>query len=201
MQNRSVTPLGGLYDHWIRFAKLALPILAVGLLLLLIILPLLATQEFSFLLDKNRVAVSRERLQLVKPVYQGTDRQGRRFVLEARRAVQRSSADPTVELQGLHATLQSTDGVATLDAPVGDYNLKTEVLTVGGSLRVSRADGYRFETRQAVVNLKTRMATSTGGVSGETPIGRFTAAALSVNVDTGAVILSGGTHVHVTGRG
>ena len=196
-----VTPVGGSFDIIVAVAKKLLPVAAVLLVLTLIILPLIATREFSFMLDKNRVAMSHDRLQLVRPVYQGSDSSGHRFVIEAVRAVQRTSADPTVELQGLHAKLDSDNGPATVDAPMGAYNLKTEQLAVAGTLDLSRADGYHFETRAAVVDLKTRMASSSSGVTGITPLGTLNARKFEVNVDTGAAVFSGGTHVHMGGRG
>ncbi len=200
MQRRASIPIDGFYDRWLWLAKRLLPVLAGVLLLTLVLLPVFGTREFSFMLDKNRVAVSHDRLQLIRPVYQGTDSQGQRFIIEAERAVQRTSADPTVELQGLNARLDSANGVAEVSAPIGDYDLKTERLTVRGSLTVSRADGYHFETAMAEVDLKARTAMSHNGVSGRAPMGNFRADSFELNIDTGRVVFSGNTHVHFDGR-
>ncbi len=200
MHNRAIIPIGGAYDRWLWLAKRLLPILAGALLITLVLLPVFGTREFSFMLDKNRVAVSHDRLQLIRPVYQGSDSQGQRFIIEAARAVQRSSADPTVELQGLNARLNSVNGVAEVSAPLGDYDLKTEHLTVRGSLNVSRADGYHFETAMAEVDLKARTAMSRSGVSGTAPMGTFRADGFELNIDTGRIVFSGHTRVHLDTR-
>src|SRR3546814_13005672 len=88
--------------------------------------------DVSFILDKNKVDVARQRMKLQSAVYRGEDSKGRPFVLAAGSAVQRSSAEPLVQLDDLAAGIQLSDGPAQIAAPGGRYNMdRSEERRVG----------------------------------------------------------------------
>jgi lipopolysaccharide export system protein LptC len=66
--------------------------------------------DVSFVLDKNKVDVAPERLRIDAAEYRGADDKGRPFKLHAGSAVQRSSAEPIVQLNDLSAEIRSTTG-------------------------------------------------------------------------------------------
>ncbi len=95
--------------------------------------PLFTGGDVSFLLDKNRVEVSPERLRIESAEYRGEDAKGRAFRLRAGSAVQKSSAEPIVRLNALSAEIQMPEGPATLKANDGRYDMEKEQVAVDGA--------------------------------------------------------------------
>ena len=99
--------------HWL------LPVLIGVLAAFLVMAPLTSAGDVSFVLDKNKVEVAKERLKIQRAQYRGSDAKGQPFALNAGSAVQRSSAEPVVEINKLSAEIGLQDGPATLTAPTG----------------------------------------------------------------------------------
>jgi lipopolysaccharide export system protein LptC len=190
--------VGGAYDRFIKLMKDALPIGALILLILLMVMPFLQDREFSFILDKKKVAQAGERLRMEAPLYRGADSKGRPFVLEAARAVQKSSKDPTLVLEKLKASLQMEDGTAILTADTGNFDLKKEQLIVSGTITLQRSDGYRFTAQDVIVDLNSRTAWSNKPIDGNGPFGRFRAGRFKLNLDETSLVFAGRASLRIT---
>ncbi|HZG09735.1 MAG TPA: LPS export ABC transporter periplasmic protein LptC [Allosphingosinicella sp.] len=185
----------------IRILKVLLPA-GVGVLLAYLFLsPLGKNREISFLLDKNKVDVAQERLKVETAQYRGQDNKGRPFVIDAKRALQPSSADPVVQIEGMAARIELSDGPAAFEAQNGRYNLETQKVDVLGPILFSAADGYRLETRDVAVDLNSHSVTSGEGVEGQMPLGRFTARQMTVDLPSRTVVLSGRARLHIVQGG
>ena len=103
---------GGLHDFLVRFLKIALPMSICVLLAFLAVAPLQKRQDFSFILDKNKVDVAKERMRVQPARYQGQDNLGRTFTIDAESAVQATSRDPIVEIMGMSAEIGLESGPA-----------------------------------------------------------------------------------------
>src|SRR3546814_6064202 len=112
---------------------------------------------------------------------------GRPFVLAAGSAVQRSSAEPIVQLDDLAAGIQLSDGPAKIAAPGGRYNMDSEKVALDGPITVRTASGYALDTKDATVDLQARTMASDGGVSGTPPQGTFRAHSMSANPENRTV--------------
>lgn len=258
---RSWASPGGMHDFLIRNLKILLPILIGLLTAYLVLAPLTKGREVSFLLDKNKVDVAQERMRVQGARYQGQDDKGRPFALSAQTAVQVSSKDPNVVIDGIAAQMTLDDGPASFEAPRARYNIDTQKVLLQGPVRFASADGYRLgaglslidlkaqtlitdqpsvliapdgrrvETRSGTINLNTRMVTSnqpvifqapdgyrlqTGSasvdlddqsmvsdrpVNGQMPLGRFSAGAMSVDLDERRVVLSKRARLHIVQGG
>jgi lipopolysaccharide export system protein LptC len=188
---------GGLHDWLMRFLKIVLPA-GVGLLLAYLLLsPLSKEKEISFLLDKNKVDVARERLKTQKAEYRGLDNQGRAFSIQAAQAVQAKSSDPVVDIGGMSARIQLEDGPAVITADRARYNMDTQKVDVLGPILFTAADGYRLETRDVVLDLNNQQAVSGGGVEGRMRLGRFTAGGMTVDLPQRRVVLTGRPRLHI----
>jgi lipopolysaccharide export system protein LptC len=199
-RKRKPIPIGGWYDKLISALKIALPLAAVGLLVATVGWPLLNTREFSFLISKQTAGFSGERLRMEGPVYRGLDDNNRPFEIRADRAIQQTSATPIVELQGISAQLVMNAGPAKVTAKSGQYDLKTERLTLVGPINLTTADGYRYQMSEANVDLKTRQVTGGQGASGNGPLGAFEAGALKVDIDQRHLTLSDGVSFTIVQR-
>ncbi len=188
---------GSSHDRAIRLLRIALPMGIGALFAFMTIAPLTIVGEMSFLLDKNRVEVAKERLRVTEALYRGEDSRGRSFALRAGSAVQATSSEPVVRLSDLSASLSMTDGPALLRADRARYNMDEEKVAVDGPVTYQSADGYRLVTRDVNIDLTTRRLASQGPVEGRMPLGTFSAARLSADLPDRVVRLEGRARLHI----
>jgi lipopolysaccharide export system protein LptC len=192
---------GGAHDYLVRALKILLPA-GVGVLLAYLLLsPLGKDREISFLLDKNKVDVAKERLKVQQAQYRGQDNKGRAFTIDAQRALQPSSTDPVVQIEGMAANIQLEDGPASIEAKNGRYNMDTQKVDVLGPILFSAADGYKLQTRDVSVDLAKSSLVSGDGVEGQMPLGRFTAGKMEVDLPSRTVVLTGRARLHIVQGG
>jgi lipopolysaccharide export system protein LptC len=192
---------GSSHDFLVRFLKLALPA-AIGMLLAYLALaPLKTGPDISFILDKNKVDVAKERMRVQSARYQGQDNKGRPFTLDASSAVQATSRDPIVDIQGMSASIRLDNGPATLRAQKGRYDMEAEKVDVIGPILFTAADGYQLQTRDVAVDLDERRLQSRGRVDGRMPLGRFSADRMTADLPTRHVTLSGRARLHIVQGG
>lgn len=163
---------GSSHDHLIRLLKIVLPVL-IGLLgAYLVLAPLTKGEEISFLLDKNKVDVAKERMRIVGALYQGQDAKGRPFSLSAQSGVQPSSREPLVAIQGIGARMVLDKGPTTFEAPRARYNIETQKVAVEGPVRFVSGDGYRLAVGNAVIDLRAQTLITDQPALFVTPDGR-----------------------------
>jgi lipopolysaccharide export system protein LptC len=189
---------GGSHDRMVGFLGKALP-MGIGLMAaVMIIVPLSPRGEISFLLDRNKVAVANERVQVADAAYRGVDGKDRPFVVTAGSAVQQTQAVPIVHLEKLTATLSMNDGPAEIKAPSGAYDYHAEKIAANGPVYFTAADGYRMETRNVAIDVKSQNAVGAGGVSGSVPTGTFQANSIVANLEDRTVKLEGNARLRMT---
>jgi len=195
---------GSAHDRNVRIALIGLPLLGGALAGLMIIAPITVKDDVSFMLAKNTVAVSKERMRLTQATYRGEDGDGRPFRIEAGSAVQASSRDPIVMLQALSARIGLAAGPATVQAMRGSYDMDTENVKIFGPMVFKTSDGFQMVAQNVSLDLKSRRITSAGRVDGRIPLGHFAAEHLDADITTRTVTLVGHAHLHIdqrSGRG
>ena len=191
---------GSAHDHLVAVLRVVLPS-AVGVVAaLMVFLPLTSGGDVSFVLDKNKVEVSKERLKVQAASYRGQDDKGQPFVLTAQSALQKSAAEPVVDMQRLMAKLKLPDGIATLAAPSGKFNPISQQVDVDGPITYAAPNGYSLRTNAATVDLKKKTMQASGGVSGTLPQGNFTADTMSADLDNRVVTLNGRARLRIAPR-
>ena len=191
---------GSSHDRIVAAARIALPLLIGVLAAFLVMMPLAGSGDVSFLLDKNQVEVAKEHLRLQAATYRGEDGKGQPFQLNAGSAVQKTSAEPIVQLNQLAAEIRLADGPARLVAGRGHYNMDSQQVTVDGPLRFNTSGGYQLDTRDATVDLKTRRMRSGGAVTGTVPQGVFSAERLTADLENHVVTLDGNARLRIVPR-
>lgn len=182
---------GGAHDLKVRILARWLPGLVGVVAAAMIVGPLFTDGELSFLLDRNKVAVTEERLRVNNAMYRGEDKDGRPFTVTAGSAVQVSAREPIVKLQDLAARIRLIDGPAELTAVRGTYDYAGEMVRVEGPVRFTAADGYRMSTENVAIDLNNRRVAGSGGVSGAVPSGTFSADRISADLDSRIIMLDG----------
>jgi lipopolysaccharide export system protein LptC len=166
----------------------------------LVMAPIYQSADVSFVLDKNKVEVARERLRIQAAQYRGQDGKGQPFTLNAGSALQRSSAEPVVELQTLDAQMALTDGPARLHADRGRYDMKTEQVHIDGPIQFRAANGYRLDTNDATLDMKQRKLASGGAVTGAVRQGTFSANRMRADLEAHSVTLEGNARLRILPR-
>ncbi|PZU58221.1 MAG: LPS export ABC transporter periplasmic protein LptC [Sphingobium sp.] len=192
---------GGSHDRLIGVLKSILPV-GVGILTaFLATAPFTTGGEVSFVLDKNKVEVAKERMRVSEALYRGEDSKGQPFSLRAGSAVQKTSAVPIVDLNNLSARILLSDGPAVIDAGKGRYDMDTEKVAIDGAVQFQSAGGYRLTTRDVDVDLRQRRMHSNGRVDGRMPIGTFTADHLEADMAGRTVTLNGRARLRIEQNG
>src|SRR4051794_2133028 len=192
---------GSAHHRLIRWSKVILPS-AVGVLVAVLMLaPLDKKGDVSFILDKKKVENAPERMRVEAARYTGTDNKGQQFVMMAKRAIQRSSDVPLVDINGMFARLALAQGPLLIAANQARYNIDTQKVAIDGPVRVAGPDGYRLATRDVTVDLKGRQLASAGPVSGQMRLGQFQAGPLKADIGERAVTLDGGARLKNVQRG
>ena len=188
---------GGVHDFLVRLLKILLPT-AIGVLLAYLALaPLQKGRDISFILDKNKVDVAKERMRVEAARYRGQDNKGRPFTIDASSAVQANSQQKIVDILGMSAEIGLDSGPATLRAGRGRYDIEAQKVDILGPIQLAAADGYRLATRDVAVDLSSQQLESRGAVEGTMPLGRFSANKLEADLPQKKVVLTGRARLHI----
>ncbi|MBC2651913.1 LPS export ABC transporter periplasmic protein LptC [Novosphingobium flavum] len=190
---------GGSHDRLVAFLARFLPAGIGAVVAVMVIAPLFPRGEVSFLLDRNKVALTTERLRVEQAMYRGEDQRGRPFSVTAGKAVQHSNAVPVVQMNDLSARILLKDGPAELKAGSARYDVRANALDVAGPIDFRAADGYRMTTSNVQIDLKAQQVTGTGGVAGAVPSGTFSADRIEADLDERVVALKGRAHLRMQG--
>jgi lipopolysaccharide export system protein LptC len=212
---------GGSFDRLIGVLRVALPAGVGALAAILIISPATDRNEFSFLLDRNTVEKSPERLKVESALYRGQDKDGFPFTLRGESAIQKTSSVQVVELSGLLASFSIKGKPAEVSAQRGAFDMRANTVRVRGPMQFSSDSGYALTANDVSLDLETKTLTSngrvdgsdadsslsagaatgdwdaqkfglSGGVSGRLPFGTYSAAMLAVDLTKEQARLSGG---------
>lgn len=182
---------GSGHDGLIAILRVVLPS-AVGVVAaMMVFLPLTSGGDVSFVLDRNKVEISKERLRVQSATYRGQDDKGQPFLLSAESALQKSAAEPIINMLKLSGEITTTDGPATIAAPTGRFDPRTQMVETTDPIVFNGPKGYSLATNGATVDMKKRTMEGQGGVSGTLPQGNFTADRLSADLEGRVVKLDG----------
>jgi lipopolysaccharide export system protein LptC len=201
LKKRGWAAPGSSHDAVIATLKIALPAIVGVLIAYLAMAPLTRGQDVSFILDKNKVEVAKERLRVQAAQYRGQDDNGRPFTITARQAVQPTSRVPIVDIHGMAARIMLDDGPAALQADKGRFNVETQQVAVIGPILFTAAEGYRLATRDVTVDLNQQRLASRERVDGTMPLGRFSSDRLLADLASRTVTLSGNVRLHIVQAG
>ncbi|SDG33083.1 lipopolysaccharide export system protein LptC [Limimonas halophila] len=174
--------------------KIGLPILAVGLVLLVIVWPrLFPARNGLEPVNGSSVTRSSDELAMTDPRYVGRDDKNRPFSVRAQRAKQTGADGKRVYLAQPQGTITLDNGRSlAAGAKSGYYHRDTKTLTLNGNVTVRHSSGYMLHTSAAEVDLKAGTVVSDRPVVGQGPAGTVYA--------QGMRVLDGGDTVIFTGR-
>jgi len=196
-RRRAFAAPGGSHDKLVRFLAKWLPA-GIGIVVAVMILsPLSQRGEVNFLLDRNKVDVTFERLRVNEATYRGLDNMSRPFTVIAGSAVQKSASVPIVQMQDLTARMLLTDGPAEISASGGAFDQSNDQFTAIGDVNMTAADGFSMVASGVTIDMRNRLIKGAEGVHGTVPSGTFSANQIVANLDERTVALEGNARLRM----
>jgi lipopolysaccharide export system protein LptC len=178
------------HTRFVAMAKRLLPLMALGLLALVVVWPRLDLGIRGLArLSRIDPRLAHD-LRMLQARYSGVDRNGQPFIITADTAEQPSnSLNGTILLDGPKADLNTAKhGWIEVSAKSGTYRPKTKILHLSGNASIYTDRGDEFHSATARVDLARNTAQSTDRVTGQGPFGQVTAEGFRV-LDHGATVI------------
>ena len=166
------------YSRFVSAMKIALPVAAGVLLLLVVLLPQFRGDDERFRIGMELIRGSNtDTLSMTNARYSGTDDKGQPYSVLADGVRQQSSDKRVIELVAPKAEISLLDGTfLSAAAAAGTYDRDTQTLDLAGEVTVVQDKGNRLQTGSARVSLKEGAASGREQVNGEGPFGALSAA-------------------------
>lgn len=173
------------YTRFVTVMKVALPLLAAGLVALLAVWSQLNLQETRFTLGVTELAPDQiESLNMVNARFDGIDEKNRPYSVTADLVTQQGESADVIALTGPKAdiTLESGAWIA-LTAARGEFQRKAELLQLAGDVSLFHDRGFEMRTASAQVDLAQGIASGDQPVVGQGPAGELQAEGFRVSDD------------------
>ncbi|MCB9990332.1 MAG: LPS export ABC transporter periplasmic protein LptC [Rhodospirillales bacterium] len=179
------------YSKFVRFMRLALPLVAIGIIGLLLSWPRVE-DTIKAVPKETLVPQTVGKNELVNPRFESTDGKSQPFTITAKRAVQ-SARDPSVILlETPMADILMNDGAwMAAESEHGAYRQDSERLLLEGKVKLFHDRGYEMKTEKLLVNLKDREAWSDMPVYGQGPAGTLEATGMKAESGSSQLIFTG----------
>lgn len=188
---RRLRAFGAGYTLFVRLAKIILPLTAL-VIVGLVISRMNQSPEQHLTDAAPQAKTTPGQIDLVQAKYEGTDAQGRAYVLSATHASRDMGAEQAVLLDNPsgYVTLQDGSRLAAF-ALHGRYNNKDGTLQLQDAVTLTHASDYVMHLRAVTVALNARTAVSTQPVSVTGAAGTLEAASLDI-ANKGMLVTFGG---------
>jgi lipopolysaccharide export system protein LptC len=181
------------YTRFVMVMKVALPMLAAGLVVLLAVWSQFNLQETRFTLGVTELAPEQiESLNMVNARFDGIDEKNRPYSVTAELVMQEGENADTIELTEPKAdiTLESGAWIA-LTAESGNFQRRAEILDLTGGVSLFHDRGFEMHTESAQVNLAEGVASGDAPVVGQGPAGELEAEGFRVSDDGKRILFDG----------
>lgn len=187
------------HSRRVRFLRRALPIgvvTALGLTLAVNYLdPFSLAVDLPF--DLGRVSLSGTRVMMEFPKLHGFTQDNRGYSVTAESASQDLTQPNQIDLNTIKAKLELADqGWANLDANTGQYDTKTEKMTLGGGINFSTSAGYGGLLDTVLIDVKGGTLVSDKPVQLTYLDGKLTADRMEVSQKTARALLTGNVRLN-----
>ncbi len=153
---------GSMFDVLVRSLRVVLPSIVGVLCAIMLISPFGESKELSFVLAKDDVAKTTDRMRIADALYRGEDDLGRPFSLRAGNAVQRSADQSLLEMSDLAGSMIIDNSPAKIVAGKSSYDFATETVQVSGPMSFDSGAGYSLVAHDVNVAMKSQMVRSQG---------------------------------------
>lgn len=161
------------YSRFVSLAKLVLPTAAVALIAAVLVWPQLQSRDGGFSLGFADLRIGdAERLRMVNPRYTGLDQNNLPYEVTAEAANQDSPKADDIGLEKPKADMILSDGTwIAIEAPLGNYGQKSQMLDLSGGVNLFHDSGYEFTSPTARIDLEKGIAEGKERIVGHGPFG------------------------------
>ncbi len=172
----------GLYSRFVGYLKIALPLLAVGLLSTVFLLQEEDTIRGGITFSADDRDTIRDGLTVYEPKFAGVNLNGDRFYMEAAKATPDSADPDEIVLVDLDGRTDYTDGASVyLTAARAIARIPEQVLELSGGVRIRTSDGFEGLTNSGVAALDTGTFITDGPVTLEGAMGILEAGSMRLD--------------------
>lgn len=181
----------------VRTARVALPVVAGLVLLLIVIWPLFGGSG-----DGSKAGPDQGDLEMTKARYLGTDTTDRPFEIRADRVMQLGDTGSQVDLSAPEADITMKGGDwLSMAADSGHYDQDKNVLTLQGKVSIFHGAGYEFRTNEAALDVDKGIAWGNKPVEGQGPLGMVEAGGFRVLQDGDVLVFTGAARLRAMAAG
>jgi lipopolysaccharide export system protein LptC len=168
------------YSRIVAVLKLALPLVALGLLASIF---LVQTDDNigGVVFSPGDVQALGDGLRISNPVFTGTTRGEDRFRFTAALVEPDAAPPQRAAITDLAGTLELRDGpIVTLSAATGDLDVPSQRLDMSGKVVIETSDGYKIDAERATLDLRAGAFVAGDRVLSTGPLGSITSGSLHV---------------------
>lgn len=189
------------YSRWIHLLKLALPLTAAALVVVLIAWPRFVHYEPGFMLSVEDLGGEAQSLRMENLRFTGADTNGNPFVITASAASQQNPEDKRLFFEAIEADFTLPEGAwYSVSASAGSFNRESKRLTLSGRVNIYSDTGYEINTRAATIDLAASNATSDEEVRGQGPLGTLSANGFSLDLNEKLIRFGNGVRMTLIPR-
>ena len=167
-------PADNLYSQVVGWAKILLPLCAIGLLSTLFLLARSTTEPNEIVLEQVE-AIAREQ-RLSAPEFSGLTDDGAVIVISASTARPDTTRPDTISIDDVRLRMDNADGSnVEVTATMGEIDGRAGIASLLGLARLVTSSGYEMETNGLIAELDTGLVTTDGLLEIHAPFGQLTA--------------------------
>jgi lipopolysaccharide export system protein LptC len=172
----------GLHSRVVAILKVALPLIAVGLLLGLFVgAPDERSDGDGLVFAPGDVEALGSGLVVRNPTFTGTTQGGDRFGFTAATVEPDAAPPQRVAITRLTGDVDLANGpIVTVSAATGDLDVATERLDLTGAVDLATSDGYRIRAEKVTLDLRAGSMIAGDAVETTGPLGRIDSGGLRV---------------------
>jgi LPS export ABC transporter protein LptC len=180
------------YSRFVRSMRLALPLLALALTVVVIAWPEMDDKIVTIQKDKLLPDANLAENELINPRFQSTDKDLNPYTVTAKSAIQNQQNADLVKLDTPKGSMTMKDGaILNVEANAGSYEQKQEKLFLENNVILNHQSGYILQTQELRVDLKKGQAFSDKEVMITGTDGTINAAGLEGDLDNEILIFKG----------
>ena len=180
-----------LHSQLVSWAKIILPLCALGLLSTLFLFARTSNEPTEIALAEVEVIAREQRVSA--PEFSGVTQEGAIVVISAKTARPDDSRPDTVSIDEIRLRMDNADGTQIeVTATLGELDGRARLARFLGLARLETSTGYEMETNGLIAELDTGVVTSDGLLEIRAPFGELTAGKVTFQVgadDTGQQML------------
>lgn len=181
------------HTRFVALMKVALPISAVAIVVLVVAWPYLTRQEEGFHLSISDIGVNPGKgMYMTNVRFFDSDDKGQPFSLTAKSLSQDNDDPDLVRLTLPAADIEFENGAwVVLTAARGALHKADQTLLLEGEVNLFTDAGYELRTEQIEINLRAKTAQGDVPVAGQGPLGVLTADRFSLDQARGSILFEG----------